>query len=142
MIETLWPSSRRLAISPPHDSATSSAWGAMKTWVIGSEDRTSGVGRGGAAARYGASGRPAALADERHEHDRSVGPLPPFRRGLAFDDDQLLDVARPDRDDEASAHCELLPQRVRDGGGRGGHDDPVPRRAVGIAGARVTRDDL
>src|SRR5690349_3315951 len=33
MIVTFWPSSRRLAIMPPHESATSSGCGAMKTWV-------------------------------------------------------------------------------------------------------------
>ena len=33
-IVTVWPSSRRLAMSPPHESATSSGWGATKTWVM------------------------------------------------------------------------------------------------------------
>ncbi len=33
-IVTFWPSSRRLAISPPQESATSSGWGATKTWVM------------------------------------------------------------------------------------------------------------
>src|SRR6476661_6665764 len=34
MIVTFWPSSRRLAMSPPHESATSSGCGATKTWVM------------------------------------------------------------------------------------------------------------
>ena len=38
MIDTAWPSSRRLAISPPQERATSSGCGAMKTWVIAAED--------------------------------------------------------------------------------------------------------
>ena len=37
MIVTFCPSSRRLAISPPHESATSSGWGATKTWVMAGE---------------------------------------------------------------------------------------------------------
>src|SRR5512147_531128 len=37
MIVTFWPSSRRLAISPPQESATSSGCGATKTWVMGAE---------------------------------------------------------------------------------------------------------
>ena len=34
MIVTFWPSSRRLAIRPPQERATSSGWGATKTWVM------------------------------------------------------------------------------------------------------------
>ena len=34
MIVTFWPSSRRLAISPPQERATSSGWGATNTWVM------------------------------------------------------------------------------------------------------------
>ena len=33
-IVTVWPSSRRLAMRPPHESATSSGCGATKTWVM------------------------------------------------------------------------------------------------------------
>src|SRR5665811_2250563 len=37
MIVTLCPSSRRLAMRPPQESATSSGWGATKTWVMAGE---------------------------------------------------------------------------------------------------------
>ena len=35
---TFCPSSRRLAMRPPQESAASSGWGEMKTWVIAPED--------------------------------------------------------------------------------------------------------
>ncbi len=38
MMVTFWPSSRRLAMRPPQESAASSGWGEMKTWVIAAED--------------------------------------------------------------------------------------------------------
>ena len=55
-IVTFWPSSRRLAMRPPHESAMSSGWGATKTWVIGwREYQRRSVSE-------------AMLAKQRHEH--------------------------------------------------------------------------
>ena len=125
MIVTFWPSSRRLAIRPPHERATSSGWGATKTWVMAGRVYRPGP-------RLAAVPRSAAEAlgtDERHEDAgpfRSLDPLVAVPRHHGED----LAIARPDRDHEPSAVGELVAERVRDRWRGGGHDDPVPRGTV------------
>src|SRR6478735_8089359 len=105
---------------PPHERATSSGWGAMKTWVM-------------AAGVYGSarwrSGLPARLPDERDEHARPVRPLPPLGP-VALHDEQLLLVARAHRDHQPAPLAELLAERIRDLRGGRGDEDPIPRRFV------------
>ena len=52
-IVTFWPSSRRLAMRPPHESATSSGCGATKTWVMAG--RVYRASRAGSRVRAGSS---------------------------------------------------------------------------------------
>ena len=80
MIVTFWPSSRRLAIRPPHESATSSGCGATKTWVMAGRVYRAATGR--AVTLAGPGHRAAARADERDEHAGAVGHVGPLvRRG-------------------------------------------------------------
>src|SRR4029079_3746338 len=95
MIDTVWPSSRRLAIRPPHESATSSGWGATKTWVMAGR-----VYRAGWSRRV--TGREPAGPDERHEDAAAVGRLGPVV-AVAVDEHEDLLVAWPDGDHEAAA---------------------------------------
>src|SRR6478736_4253874 len=89
-IATFCPSSRRLAMSPPHERATSSGWGAMKTWVMAAGVYGSGKRR---------SGLPARLPDERDEHAGPIRPLSPLCP-VTRHDEQLLLLPRTHRDDE------------------------------------------
>src|SRR5436190_1446208 len=100
-IVTFCPSSRRLAISPPQESATSSGCGATKTCVMAPESSSR-------------SRREAALADQRHERDGAVVAFDPVV-AVARHDQEVLPVARPDRQHQSPARrIELLPQRIRD----------------------------
>src|SRR6476620_1522049 len=74
-IVTVWPSSRRLAMSPPHESATSSGCGATKTWVMaGRVYRAAPAGRGSSAFET-------FRTDERDEDAVAVGLLEPVVAG-------------------------------------------------------------
>src|SRR5262245_25178783 len=122
---------------PPQERATSSGCGATKTWVMAGR-----VYRAVPAARAPrASRREAARADERHEDARPVRRLVPVIPAPR-DEGQDLEVARPDRDDEATAVRQLVAQRRRDAWRGGGHDDPVPRRTAGVAETAVQGADL
>src|SRR3990170_1288110 len=61
---TFWPSSRSEWIRPPQERATSSGWGATKTWVTSEEDSIAASTRGDASALE------AVAPDERDEDDR------------------------------------------------------------------------
>src|SRR5215218_909102 len=110
-------------MSPPHESATASGWGAMKTWVMAA----------GVYGRVRASGVrsrvPPGLADERHEHARAVRPLAPLGP-VALHHDQLLLASRADRDHQAPPLTELLAQRIGNSRRASSDHDPVPRRPV------------
>src|SRR5688572_22825811 len=97
-----WPSSRRLAISPPHERATSSGCGATKTWVMGGE-------------YTGGSGAPARLAEQRDEDAGAVRALDPLV-AVPRDHEQLLGPSAADRDHQAAPVAQLVPERLRDGG--------------------------
>ena len=136
MTVTFWPSSRRLAIRPPHESATSSGCGATKTWVMAGRvyrGRPGGRDAGGPGHR-----RVAAGADERDEHAGAIGHVGPLVP-VAGHHGQHLAVARPDRDDQAGAVGQLVAQGGRDDRRRRCDQDPVPRRAIGPAEAAVGR---
>src|SRR3954452_15486365 len=67
-IVTVWPSSRRLAIRPPQESATSSGWGATKTCVMAGRVYRADFGDLGADSLVAVASvlrREAALADQR-----------------------------------------------------------------------------
>src|SRR6478752_4502671 len=138
-IVTVWPSSRRLAIRPPHESATSSGCGATKTWVMAGR-----VYRGRPGVRDAGgprSPRVAAGADERDEDAGAIGHVGPLVP-VPGHHGQHLALTRPDGDDEAGAVGQLVAQGGRDDG-RGRRDqDPVPRGAIGPAEAAVCGDDL
>src|SRR5436190_5267788 len=133
-IVTVWPSSRRLAISPPHDSATSSGCGATKTCVMPRR-----VYRAVSANRRSVVLEPAGT-DERHEHACAVGLLEPLV-AVSRHDHQLLMVARPDRDHEPASVAELVTERLRDRRRGGCDDDRVPGGADGVAEAAVCLAD-
>src|SRR6476661_7438236 len=136
MIATFWPSSRRLAISPPQESAASSGWGATKTWVM--------AGRVYQAAppRRPALAREALRPDERDEHARAVVRLEPLV-AMPPHQEQVLAVTVADRDDEPPAvRRELLAERRGDRRRGGGHDDSVPRRSRRVADAAIPDADL
>src|SRR6478752_1289924 len=135
MIDTVWPSSRRLAISPPQERATSSGWGATKTWVMAGR-----VYRSNLAPRR--SPRPASLADERHERDRAVVPLGPLV-AVPDDHEQVLAVARADRQHESSTGwIQLLTQRLGHGGSRRRDQNPAPRRSLRRTDASIAHAHL
>src|SRR5437773_3786492 len=149
MIVTFWPSSRRLAISPPQESATSSGCGATKTWAMAGRVYRRSVGQRPGAPALVAEGRSpqssrrsgvvveTLAADQRDEHARAVRPLDPLV-ALPDHDEQVLAIPGADRDDHPTAvRVELLPQRSWDPGGRGGDDDPRPRRALEQALASI-----
>src|SRR3990172_1128968 len=58
MMVTFWPSSRRLAMRPPHESAASSGCGEVKTWAIAPEDS---IGEVPAVVGAGSGGRRRAI---------------------------------------------------------------------------------
>src|SRR6188474_1319562 len=80
-IVTFWPSSRRLAMSPPQESAASSGCGATNTWVM--------AGRVYQAAPCRRLAREPLRADQGHEHARSVVPLGPLV-AVPRDEQQVL----------------------------------------------------
>src|SRR5688572_22845214 len=113
MIVTFWPSSRRLAMRPPHERATSSGRGATKTCVM--------AGRVYPAAP---SVREPPRPDERHEDTGAVARLDPFV-AVAERPGQHLPIAGTHRDHQSAAVAKLLPELVGDRRRRGRHDDPV-----------------
>src|SRR6185436_20308629 len=135
MIVTFWPSSRRLAIMPPHESATSSGCGAMKTWVTAPRVYRAPF------CRRRASRLEAARTDQRDEDAVAVRALEPVV-AVALHDRQQLSLARPHGDHEPAALGELVAELVRDGRCRGGDDDAVPRCAGPVAKAPVGLPDL
>ncbi len=64
MIVTFWPSSRRLAMSPPHERATSSGCGATKTWVMAGRVYRAPPGLRGSGQALCARSRRAPVGDE------------------------------------------------------------------------------
>ena len=92
-IVTFWPSSRRLAIRPPQERATSSGWGATKMWVMAAEYIE--------AARRSAQPHPSSPTSGTNTHGPSDDLAPLV--AVADDQEQLLLDARPDRDDETAA---------------------------------------
>src|SRR6476646_10298793 len=99
MIATFWPSSRRLAISPPQESATSSGCGATNTWVMARR-----VYRRPPVESVRCA-RPAGCADERDEHARPVRAFEPLV-AVPLHDDQALLAGATDRDDQPAAVAE------------------------------------
>src|SRR4051812_24543627 len=135
MIDTGWPSSRRLAMRPPHESATSSGWGATKTWVMAGRVYRARWSR---RVTLGEATGP----DQRHEHARPVGRLRPIVP-MPLDEHQDLLVTWADRDHETAAvGGELRLQLDRDGRRRRGDDDPVERRIRGRPETAVRAPDL
>src|SRR5664279_559276 len=133
MIVTFCPSSRRLAISPPQERATSSGWGATKTWVMAGEY----TDRPGPDPDL----RPAACAAERHEDAGAVAGGDQLR-AAPLHENQLLLPPTAHRDHQPSTVGELLDQRVRHGGRPRGHDDPGPWRVGRRTKAAVADPDL
>src|SRR5262245_51516495 len=97
MIATFCPSSRRLAISPPQESAASSGCGATKTWVMAGR-----VYQAARRPRATRSARKSLCADQRHEHARPVVPLDPVV-AAARHEQQVLPPPVADRDDQPTA---------------------------------------
>src|SRR3954447_3447766 len=130
---------------PPQGSATSSGWGATKTWVMaGRVYREPGHARRegpGSAGRWlGPIARPrleAAEPDEWHEHAGAIGPPGPLRTAT-FDHGQELLVARSDRDHEPCPVGELVAERHRYRRRGGRDDDAVPRRDGWLAETAVS----
>src|SRR6058998_1766520 len=98
MIVTFWPSSRRLAISPPQDSATSSGCGATNTWATAARIRDGSLAR--QSTLFALEGfevfvpQSFELGEER-DRVRRAGRR---RRELAFDGPPLLEDRRQARD--------------------------------------------
>ena len=127
-------------MSPPHESATSSGWGAMKTWVM-------------AAGVYGADGDPPRLSavparPRPMSGTNTQGPSDHSRHSVAvaLHDEQLLLAARAHRDDQPPPVAELLAERVRDRrarpprrGSRPTAPRPGPQRAVAGADLDAVR---
>src|SRR4051812_38197742 len=124
---TFWPSSRRLAMRPPHERAASSGCGATMTWVMASEYSRRLL-------------PPALLADQRDEGAGAVVVLE-VARPAALDHEQVLLAPGADRDHEPAAIGELCLQRAGHARRGRGDDDPVPRGAVNPADAAVAGDD-
>ena len=101
-IVTFCPSSRRLAIRPPQERATSSGWGATKTWVMAGRVYRAHSPARRSEERVEALVGEAARPDERHEDAGAVGRLDPVVP-MPDREGQDLPVAWPDRDDEAPA---------------------------------------
>ena len=118
---------------PPHERATSSGWGATKTWVM--------AGRVYRARRAAGQLWEPAGTDQRDEDARAVRRLAPLV-AVANDEGEDLQIALTDRDDQSTAIGELVAQFGRDGRCRRGHDDPVVWRAVRVAEAPVSESDL
>src|SRR5450759_3909409 len=131
MIVTFCPSSRRLAMSPPQESATSSGWGATKTWVMAGEYTD----------HPGPDLRPTACAAKGHEDARAVAGGGQ-RRAAPLHEDQLLLSPTAHGNHQPPTVGELLDQRVRHVGRRRGHDDPRPWRVGRPAQASVADPDL
>src|SRR6187401_3579082 len=101
MIVTFCPSSRRLAMRPPQERATSSGCGATKTWVMAAPSISTGTGPDSEPATPALISPPTFLgeparADQWDEHDGTVGRLSPVI-AVADDERQHLVIAGPDR---------------------------------------------
>ena len=148
-IVTFWPSSRRLAMSPPHESATSSGWGAMKTWVMAGEYSRAPSGLGGdpGAAIAGACPRRASAACQPPSPTRGTNTHGPSERSVHSLPCRSTTSSSCSRRDptgitsrRSSPSCSRRAIGDLRGGGR--DDDPVPRRAAGPPQAPVARADL
>ena len=73
MMVTFWPSSRRLAMRPPQESAASSGWGEMKTWVIAAEDS---IGEDPVVGRSGGGRRATGRTKRRASGERRTSGVP------------------------------------------------------------------
>ena len=136
-IVTVWPSSRRLAIRPPHESATSSGWGATKTWVMAGRVYRARTGARSGVAQRSQPPAPTSGTKTQALSGRSVHSFAAPRH-----DGQDLAVARADRDHEPGAVRELVAERMGDVRGGGRHDDPVPWTLIGQAEAAVADPDV
>ena len=132
---TDWPSSRRLVIRPPHDSAASSGWGATKTCVTRARI---------ASARRDRPTRSTGVTLASHERDEYTGltrrRLDPSRTTPHYG--EALAGASADRHDQSRAVRQLLDERRGDGRCGGGHDDAGIRSTGCVAEAAIPRQDL